>query len=180
MIEQIKRFQAFLVELGVARNVLALPAPRMLAIEDHTSDDSSGTTIFSHSVVEPEVVSVSRDLFASGHYNLAVSNAFLALDKLVAERSGIRQSGTVLMDQAFSPSNPKLKWSDRLTQSEKDEQRGYHQIYAGSMLGIRNPTTHSFDWVDSPELALELLMLAQHLVRKTKLATVSDTDKSKG
>ncbi|WP_347311578.1 TIGR02391 family protein [Defluviimonas sp. SAOS-178_SWC] len=175
MIEQIKKFQAFLVELGVARNVLALPAPRMLAIEDHTSDDSSGTTIFSHSVVEPEIVNVSRDLFASGHYNLAVSNAFLALDKLVAERSGLNQSGTTLMDQAFSPAKPKLRWSNRITQSEKDEQRGYHQIYSGSMLGIRNPTTHEFDWVDSPELALELLMLAQHLVRKAKLAVTEQT-----
>ena len=172
MIEQIRKFQAFLVELGVARNVLALPAPRMLAIEDRSSDDSSGTTIFTHSIVEPEIVNVSRDLFASGHYNVAVSHAFLAVDKFVAERSGLNQSGTVLMDQAFSPKNPKLCWSRRVKQSEIDEQRGYHQIYAGAMLGIRNPTTHEFDWVDSPEIALELLMLAQHLMRKAKLAKV--------
>jgi uncharacterized protein (TIGR02391 family) len=173
MIEGIRRFQSYLVELGVARNILALPAPRMLLIEDHTSEDSSGTTIFTHSIVESEIVSVSRDLFASGHYNLAVMQAYLALDKFIADRSGINQSGTSLMDQAFSPNNPKLSWTDRQSQSEKDEQRGYHQIYAGAMLGVRNPTTHEFDWVDSPEAALELLMLAQHLVRKAKQANIS-------
>ena len=173
MIDQIKRFQSVLVELGVARNVLALPAPRMIAIEDHTSEDTSGTTVFTHSVVEPEIVNVSRDLFASGHYNVAVNYAFLAVDKFVAEKTGINQSGTTLMDQAFSPKSPKLFWSERLNQSEVDEHRGYHQIYAGAMIGIRNPTAHEFAWVDSPELALELLMLAQHLLRKAKLAKVS-------
>lgn len=172
MIEQIRKFQAFLVELGVARNVLALPAPRMLAIEDRSSDDSAGTTIFTHSIVEPEIVNVARDLFASGHYNISVSSAFLAVDKFVAAKSGLSQSGATLMDQAFSPKNPRLAWSARSSQSEIDEHRGYHQIYAGAMLGIRNPSTHEFGWVDSPELALELLMLAQHLVRKAKLATL--------
>jgi len=173
MIEQIKRFQAFLVELGVARNVLALPAPRMLLIEDHTSDDKSGTTTYAQSIVEIDIVEVSRDLFASGHYNLAVSQAFLALDKFVSEKSGIAKSGTVLMEQAFSAASPRLFWTERLSQSEKDEQRGYMQIYSGAMMGIRNPTTHEFDWVDSPQLALELLMLAQHLMRKAKQATIS-------
>ena len=173
MIEKIRRFQEFLVELGVARNVLALPAPRMLAIEDRTSEDLSGTVVFATTVVEPEIVQVSRDLFASGHYNLSVSEAFKAVDKLVSSLSGLQQSGTALMEQAFSPAKPKLYWSARTTESERNEQKGYMQIYAGSMLGIRNPTTHEFLWVDSPELALELLVLAQHLVRKAKKASVS-------
>jgi hypothetical protein len=38
------------------------------------------------------------------------------------------------------------------------------------MLGIRNPTTHEFDWVDEPESALELIIFAQHLLRKAKVA----------
>lgn len=170
MIEQIRRFQEFLVELGVARNVLALPAPRMLLIEDRTSDDRSGTTTYARSVVEPEIVDVSRDLFASGHYTLAVNQAFLAIDKFVAHKSGLNQSGTVLMDQAFSSKEPRLAWSERKEKSEIDEHRGYHQIYVGAMLGIRNPTAHEFGWIDDPEHALELLMIAQHLLRKAKLA----------
>jgi len=142
----------------------------MLALEDQTSSGGGGTTAFTSLVLEPEIVDVARDLFASGHYNIAVSEAYKALDKLVSQRSGLAQSGTTLMDQAFSPKQPKLFWTLRLTESEKNEQRGYHQIFSGAMTGIRNPTTHEFGWVDSPELALELLVLAQHLVRKVKAA----------
>ncbi len=56
------------------------------------------------------------------------------------------------------------------TQSQIDEQKGYHRLYSGAMLGIRNPATHEFGWVDEPELALELVVFAQHLLRKAKLA----------
>lgn len=58
------------------------------------------------------------------------------------------------------------------TQSQIDEQKGYHRLYSGAMLGIRNPTTHEFGWVDEPELALELVVFAQHLLRKAKLAQI--------
>ncbi|MDR3510337.1 MAG: TIGR02391 family protein [Caulobacteraceae bacterium] len=48
----------------------------------------------------------------------------------------------------------------------------YHRLFSGAMLGIRNPVTHEFNWVDSPDVALELLVFAQHLMRKAKAATL--------
>lgn len=170
MIEAVRRFQEFLVELGVARSVLALPAPRTLAIEDGTSRDAAHTTLFAQAVVEPEIVNVSRDLFASGHYNLAVAEAFKAVDKFVEAKAKTGKSGAKAMRDAFGPSNPILCWSDRQTVSQRDEQEGYDHIYAGAMLGVRNPTTHEFNWVDNDQLALELLFFAQHLLRKAKAA----------
>src|SRR3546814_10506816 len=80
------------------------------------------------------------------------------------------QIGTTLMEQAFSPNAPYLKWSSMENASEVDEQKGYHRLFSGAMLGIRNPTTHEFGWVDEPELALELIVFAQHLLRKAKAA----------
>ena len=53
----------------------------------------------------------------------------------------------------------------------KDEQRGYMDIFAGSMTGIRNPRAHEHDLADEPEVALELLVLANHLMRKLDAAT---------
>jgi len=79
-------------------------------------------------------------------------------------------SGTQLMQQVFSTTDPKLFWSERRTTSEQDEQKGYLQLYAGAMLGIRNPVTHEFKWIDDPLLSLELILFAQHLLRKAKLA----------
>ncbi len=170
MIERIRRLQEFLVELGVARSVLALPAPRTLAIEDGTSKDEGRTTQFAQNVTELEIVEVSRDLFASGHYNLAVSEAFKAVDKYVGSKAATSKSGAAGMREAFSPKSPKLVWSGRQSTSEKDEQEGYDHLFSGAMLGIRNPTTHEFNWVDNGQLALELLIFAQHLLRKAKKA----------
>jgi uncharacterized protein (TIGR02391 family) len=82
-------------------------------------------------------------------------------------------SGTKLMLQVFSAASPKLFWTNRITTSERDEQQGYLQLYAGAMLGIRNPVTHEFGWVDDPLLSLELILFAQHLLRKAKVAKVA-------
>lgn len=173
MLENIRKFQSFLVESGFARGVLALPAPRTLLIEDHTSTDESLTTAFGELVTEPEIAEVSRDLFASGHYNIAVAEAFKAVDNYVRDTSGLTaQSGKKLMEAVFSPTNPKLVWSSRSSNSERNEQEGYQRIFAGAMLGIRNPATHEFNWVDNKELALELLVFAQHLMRKAKASSV--------
>jgi uncharacterized protein (TIGR02391 family) len=117
---------------------------------------------------------VSRDLFASGHYSLAVQEAFKAVEKYVQQKSTVLGlSGTQLMQQVFSTASPKLFWSNRTTISEQDEQKGYLQLYAGAMLGIRNPVTHEFGWIDDPLLSLELILFAQHLLRKAKLAQVA-------
>jgi uncharacterized protein (TIGR02391 family) len=171
ILDGIRRLQEHLLEVGLARSVLALPAPRMLSLPSPTVEASEPASVFKRLVVEPEIQSVSSDLFASGHYNLAVAESFKAVDKFVGERvPHLTQTGTTLMDQVFSPSSPQLRWSAMNTQSQVDEQRGYHRLYSGAMLGIRNPTTHEFGWVEEPELALELVVFAQHLLRKAKAA----------
>ena len=44
-------------------------------------------------------------------------------------------------------------------------------IFAGVMAGIRNPRAHEHELEDEPEVALELIILANHLMRK-----LQDTD----
>ncbi|NIJ08120.1 uncharacterized protein (TIGR02391 family) [Sphingomonas vulcanisoli] len=175
LLEGIKRFQEHLLEVGLARSVLALPAPRMLALPSPTAEGSEPASVFARLITEPEIHGVASDLFASGHYNLSVSEAYKAVDKFVASRvPHLNQNGTSLMDQTFSPKSPYLRWTKMLTTSEQDEQQGYHRLFSGAMLGIRNPTTHEFGWVDEPELALELIVFAQHLLRKAKAAQSSE------
>lgn len=173
ILDGIRKFQEHLLETGLARSVLALPAPRMLSLPSPTAEASEPASVFARLVTETEIKSVSSDLFVSGHYNLSVSEAFKAVDKFIAEKvPSIIQTGTTLMDQVFAPSSPRLRWTAMETQSQLDEQKGYHRLYSGAMLGIRNPTTHEFGWVDEPELALELVVFAQHLLRKAKLAQI--------
>lgn len=173
ILDGIRRFQEHLLESGLARSVLALPAPRMLSVPSPTVEASEPASIFARLVTEAEIKAVSSDLFVSGHYNLSVAEAFKAVDKFIADKvPSILQTGTTLMDQVFAPNSPHLRWNAMETQSQIDEQKGYHRLYSGAMLGIRNPTTHEFGWVDEPELALELVVFAQHLLRKAKLAQV--------
>lgn len=181
ILDGIRRLQEHLLESGLARSILALPAPRMLALTSPTREAAEPATVFKRLVTEPEIEQVARDLFASGHYSVAVHEAYKAVDKFVAGKVGSTPVvGTQLMDLAFSPTAPILHWTTRATQSELDEQKGYQRLYSGAMLGIRNPVAHEFNWVDNPELALELLFFAQHLLRKAKSATIDVNHKIYG
>jgi len=170
IVEAIRRLQEYILEVGLAGSVLSLPAPRMLALPAPTGDEHLASSVFTVTVTENEIVNVSRDLFASGHYSLSVQEAYKAVDKFISEKTVSSLSGTSLMNFVFSPNAPVLCWSARQTQSEQDEQKGYHLLFSGAMMGIRNPVTHEFNWVEDPEIALELLVFAQHLLRKAKLA----------
>src|SRR5260221_1196544 len=174
VIERLKQFQEFLLEAGLARSVLALPAPRMLAISAPTAESAGAANVYARTVTEPEIEQVSRDLFVSGHYSLAVQEAYKAVEKYVLDKIGPSAvSGTQLMEVVFNPTSPKLHWTERLSTSEQDEQKGYQRLFSGAMLGIRNPVTHEFNWVEDVDLALELLVFAQHLLRKAKTAQVT-------
>jgi uncharacterized protein (TIGR02391 family) len=172
LVDAVRRLQEFIFEVGLSRSVLALPAPRMLALSSSTGEDAVASNVFAITVTEPEIEAVSRDLFASGHYSLSVQEAYKAVDKYVCEKASSTLSGAALMDLVFSPKSPLLAWSDRSSKSQQDEQMGYQRLYSGAMLGIRNPVTHEFNWVDDQEIALELLVFAQHLLRKAKSARI--------
>lgn len=171
LLERIREFQKFLYGSGMAGATLALPAPSILALPNPSASDVELDLIFDRVIDEPEIVDVSRDLFDSGHYNISVHEAFKAVDRYIRNKvSEHHQSGTALMDQVFSPNDPKLVWSRRKTRTEKDQQMGYHRLFSGAMLGIRNPTGHEFSWIDEPEEALECIVFAQHLIKKAKRA----------
>ena len=68
------------------------------------------------------------------------------------------------MRAAFSANSPILYLNSFLSISDKDEQRGYMEIFAGVMTGIRNPRVHEHDMEDDPQVALSLLAFANHLM----------------
>lgn len=172
LLDRLKRFQEHVLELGLAQAVLALPAPRMLALSAPSMEGI--TAVYARTIVEPEIERVSRDLFASGHYSLAVQEAYKVVEKFVQDKAKEhRLSGTKLMQNVFSSDTPRFFWTDRQTTSEVDEQRGYLMLYSGAMTGIRNPVTHEFNWIEDPDIALELLTFAQHLLRKARAANTS-------
>lgn len=109
----------------------------------------------------------SRALFVDGYYARAVEEAFKRLNNAVKDKSGdTARDGAPLMRAVFSPNAPILKLNPLQSPSERDEQQGYMDLFAGAMTGIRNPRAHEHSLADAGEVALELLILANHLMRK--------------
>ena len=141
-----------------------------------TSAKCTWVDLFDELITCKEICDVSRTLFCDQHYARAVEEAFKCLNNLTKEKSGMtNKDGADLMNQVFSANNPILRLNKFGSKSEKDEQLGYMQIYAGSMTGIRNPRAHEHDLRDDPKVALELLVIANHLMRKLDSATQSQT-----
>ncbi len=126
---------------------------------------------FDQIVDDDELRLTSRELFLDGYYALAVEEAYKCLNNIVKDLTGLSElDGVPLMQRAFSPKNPVLKLNDLRTQSENDQQRGYMDMFGAVMTGIRNPRAHEHRYLDDPETALELLGLANHLVRIARSA----------
>ena len=129
-------------------------------------------TCFEELVSDARIQGVSGSLFRDHYFARSVEEAFKLLNNAVQEKSGLtEQDGAALMRAAFSANSPVLRLNDFETTSEKNEQQGYMEIFAGSMTGIRNPRAHEHDLADEPEAALELLVLANHLMRKLDAST---------
>ena len=112
-----------------------------------------------------ELRSVTRKLFVDGHYVRAVEEAYKCINNTVKAKSGLSANGQDLMNQAFSMKNPVLKLNALKTDSQRDEQLGYMLSLGGCMTGIRNPRAHEHQLGDSPDVALEMLAWANHLMR---------------
>ena len=121
------------------------------------------------SMLHPQIVSVAKGRFESGHYADSVEASLKAVNKRVKDRyriaTGKELDGHGLMTQAFSANNPVIVLDDLSTQSGKDIQQGYMQIFAGSMTGIRNPKAHDNISIDQ-QRAIHLLYLASLLMFK--------------
>ncbi|USX13263.1 TIGR02391 family protein [Oxalobacteraceae bacterium OTU3CAMAD1] len=139
--------------------------------------DSAGPTASPMRALEnlhlhPHIADASVDLFKGGHYANAVEDACKVLDLLVKMKSKRDLSGTELMQIAFSPKAPVLRFNEQQNDSEKSEQQGMMYLYAGAMLAFRNPRAHGL-LTDDPVEALEIIGFVNFLAKsleKTKRA----------
>jgi uncharacterized protein (TIGR02391 family) len=116
--------------------------------------------------IHPKLPQVVRDLFDDGHYAQATFEAFKYVDKEIQRLSGDSESGFKLMMKVFPENSPLLKLTPCTTTSEKDEQKGYQFLFAGSVLAIRNPRGHEYSVKDDPDTCMDHLSLASMLLRR--------------
>ena len=96
--------------------------------------------------LRPSVVRTSKARFESGQYADSVEAALKELNSRIKEhvRKATSQEfdGADLMNRAFSLGSPIIRVADLSTEDGKNMQKGYMQIFAGAMTGIRNPKAH--------------------------------------
>ncbi len=134
------------------------------------SKPQAAVSLFDSLVTDSSLRQTTATLFSQGHYALAVEEGYKLLNNLVKGRVGIATDGADLMRNTFSLKKPLLRLNRLKTQSQRDQQLGYMDIFAGCMTGIRNPRAHEHRYLDDPLTALELLAMANHLVRMVNSA----------
>jgi len=120
-------------------------------------------------LLHPKIVEVSKSRFETNHFADSVEAALKEVNNivkvLVKRRTNQEYDGADLMYRAFSLKKPIIELNDLSTETGKNIQNGYMQIFAGSMTGIRNPKAHNNITIDS-QRAIHFLFLASLLVFK--------------
>ena len=120
-------------------------------------------------LIHPDIAAICKAKFKDGHYADAVETAFKEINSItklkVKALTCEELDGDSLMRQAFSPNCPILELADQNTISGKNIQKGYMDIFAGAITGIRNPKAHENIVIDS-QRAIHLLFLASLLMFK--------------
>jgi uncharacterized protein (TIGR02391 family) len=155
------------VVLDTLKNVIIPEARRqiqLLCIEDIRNEDH-----YFWQNIHPRIVELAKPRFDSGFYADSVEASFKELNdvmKQIVIRNGGRElDGQSLMTTALSLTNPVIKLTSLISETDRNIQQGYMQIFAGAMIGIRNPKAHG-NLNPDKKRTLHLLSLASLLMYK--------------
>jgi uncharacterized protein (TIGR02391 family) len=128
-------------------------------------DTSEGFWHFVH----PLVVKLAKNKFEQGHYADAVETVLKEINTIVKQhykgKTGKEEDGASLMNRAFSVNSPVFLFDDVTTETGRNIQQGYMQIFAGAMTGIRNPKAHN-NMTPDKHKAMHLLFVASFMALK--------------
>lgn len=145
-------------------------------IQKHLADPNppqSETTIDFWLLIHPEIIAVTKRRFDAGEYADSAAAGFKHINSVVKDivktSTGNEYDGAALMRQAFTPNKPIITIQTLATESGKNVQQGYMDIFAGSMTGIRNPKAHANISIGR-ERAIHFIFLASLLMDTIDIA----------
>jgi uncharacterized protein (TIGR02391 family) len=114
-------------------------------------------------LLRDDLAEIVRPLFLAGHFDQAVSAAFLQIEVCVRSSGGYPDSlvGRDLMRKAFHPDTGPLTFLD----GEAGERQGVSDIFAGAMGAYRNPFSHRVIGVADALRAASMILLANELLQ---------------
>ncbi len=120
-------------------------------------------------LLHPSVVTLAKPRFEAGHYADAVEAVLKEVNSVVKQlhkaANNEELDGAALMRTAFSPRRPTIKLDDLTTETGRNIQQGHMDLFAGAMIGIRNPKAHG-NIVITPQRAIHHFFLASLLFYK--------------
>jgi uncharacterized protein (TIGR02391 family) len=143
-------------------------ARRAYKFTDAVPTDEQHQHPFSQRNIHESIELVAIKLFNDGHYSQASFEAFKFVDNEIQIASNSSDSGFKLMMSVLGGEVPNVCLTPMKNTSDKDEQKGYQFLFAGSILAIRNPRAHDVLVKDDIDLCLDHLALASFLMRKLR------------
>ncbi len=121
--------------------------------------------------LHPVIARAASTRYKNQYFADAIESSVKVLNEMVRNKSGITdKDGVDLMQHVFSPKKPILKFNNFSDESDKNEQKGFMDLFTGAVTGLRNPRAHKII-EDDPEMALEFIAfisLLAKLVDKAK------------
>jgi uncharacterized protein (TIGR02391 family) len=164
-------------DAGVQKRIVALLAQQgwhiregRLVIGPRTGDALGALTPVARdaqlAILHADVREVATRYLESGHMEVAIFEAFKAINNRVKAMTGLDLDGSPLMGRAFADSNAPLVLADLSTETGRSIQAGFRFLFMGAVQGIRNPDAHEqFKPLDDGE-AFEMLTFASMLMRR--------------
>jgi uncharacterized protein (TIGR02391 family) len=140
-----------------------------------TMAKAQGALGFEH-LLHPAIAKASYQLYRDGHLREAVFNSVVAVFDHIRQLTKIQDDGDALVGKAFSLNDPYLIMSELTSESGKNDQKGFMQIFKGAFQGIRNPKAHSLEHDLNQTKAAQYLVFASLLARRLDEATIVKTE----
>ncbi len=134
------------------------------------TEPSGGLHPFDERNIHPTVSTIAKKLFDDGYFAQSTFEVYKFIDKEIQVHSASTENGFKLMMQVFAGDVPLIKLNSLTSSSDKDEQKGYQFLFAGSVLAIGNPRGHEYNVIDSIDKCLDHLSLASLLIRRLEEA----------
>ncbi len=112
-------------------------------------------------VLHPVFANTVWAAFMRGEYDVAVFQAMKAVEVAVREAAGIPELGVRLMRRAFDPKGGPLADME----ADEGERDARSALFAGAIGSFKNPHSHRDVGLSGPGEAIEIIMMANHLMR---------------
>jgi uncharacterized protein (TIGR02391 family) len=146
---------------GTSYRVLSRRARRFQSEAEFTT--YAVARMFPREVLHAKIADKVWMAFMRGEFDVAAFQAMKAVEVAVRDATGLPDSlvGTKLMQAAFAPENGPLTDMS----AEGGERTGRLQFFVGAIACYKNPQSHRDVNLSDPAEAVEIILLANHLLR---------------